>query len=65
MASLEVRVEKLERQLEEARGRKISVTVLDLDPKASATARPISKKPKAQRKEASHVDDLVSDFGFL
>ena len=65
MASLEVRVEKLERQLEEARGRKISVTTLDLDPKASATARPIFKKPKIQRKEASHVDDLVSDFGFL
>ena len=65
VASLEIRAEKLERQLEEARGRKISVTRLDLDFKQTAASHPVNKKPKGQRKEASHVDDLVSDFGFL
>ena len=68
VASLENRIERLERQLEEARGRKISVTMLDLGGQGSsqsATSRPIARKPKAQRKEASHIDDLVSDFGFL
>ena len=61
-------MEKLERQLAEARRRKISVTMLDLDPKQAAlspTYRFISRKPKRQRKETSDVDDLVSDFGFL
>lgn len=68
VSSLEIRVGKLERQLAEARKRKISVTMLDLDSKQSAslaTTRFISRKPKSQRKEASDVDDLVSDFGFL
>lgn len=65
VASLEVRVEKLERQLEEARGRKVSLTTLGLDPSHSVAASPTTKKPKGQRGEASHVDDLVSDFGFL
>ena len=68
VSSLEIRVEKLERQLAQARRRKISVTMLDLDPKQAAlspTYRFISRKPKRQRKETSDVDDLVSDFGFL
>ena len=68
VSSLEIRVEKLETQLAEARRRKISVTMLDLDTKQSTSSpsnRSISRKPKSQRREASDVDDLVSDFGFL
>ena len=68
VASLEIRVEKLEKQLSDARARKISVTMLDLSLQQSApssASRPISRKPKSQRKEAADVDDLVSDFGFL
>ena len=68
VASLETRIEKLERQLSDARERKISVTMLDLNlqqPAPSPASRPVSRKPKSQRKEAADVDDLVSDFGFL
>lgn len=65
VASLELRVEKLEKQLEEARGRKVSLTMPGLNPSHSAAALPITKKADSQRGEASHVDDLVSDFGFL
>ncbi len=75
VAALESRLEKLERRLNQARGRQASVTMRDaqlsgavngsgigsrqLAPIRSSTAR------AAQQKEALNVDDLVSDFGFL
>lgn len=68
VASLESRVEKLEKQISQAKGRQSSVRMLDVDSNASLVApraRFTRKDLKIERKEASVVDDLVSDFGFL
>ena len=75
---LESRVERLEEKIADARARRksSSVHMLDTDtPVASATPRRTSvdtvKAPKqiskraARRKEASDIDELVSDFGLL
>ncbi|KAF1846417.1 Zn(II)2Cys6 cluster transcripitional activator [Cucurbitaria berberidis CBS 394.84] len=74
VATLEARVERLEKKILEARvRRKSSVLMLDMSetstPRRTSAdtlkaARPISKRA-ARRKEASDIDDLVSDFGLL
>lgn len=68
VASLESRVERLEKQISQARGRRSSVRMLDVD-SAESTLTPHVHSSivnrKNERKEASVVDELVSDFGFL
>jgi hypothetical protein len=75
VATLEARLERLEKKLLEAKTRRKSSTALMLDSSESSTPRrtsadtlkpskPISKRA-ARRKEASDIDDLVSDFGLL
>ena len=73
VATLEARVERLERKLQEERVRKKSSIAMH-DPESVPTTRRTSvetvvgKKPNAKavrRKEASDIDDLVSDFGLL
>jgi hypothetical protein len=74
VATLESRVEKLERKIAEARARRKSSSVLMQDSETATprrtsvdtvkAVRPISKRA-ARRKEASDIDELVSDFGLL
>lgn len=75
VATLESRVERMEKRIAEARNRRKSSTVLMLDMSETSTprrtsvdtvkaTRPISKKA-AQRKEASEIDNLVDAFGIL
>jgi hypothetical protein len=74
VATLESRVERLEKRIQEARARrKSSVMMLDMSetstPRRASVdtvkaAKPISKRA-ARRREASEIDDLVSDFGLL
>lgn len=72
MASLESRVEKLEKRIAYARSRKASVAMHDgeeqtvPDRKDSlATIRAAIHGKAARRREAADVNELVSDFGFL
>ena len=75
VAALESKVEKLERKLAQGRNRKASVTMFDtqlsggMDNLANSSRQPTLRRfsggRAAQMKEASNVDDLVSDFGFL
>lgn len=71
VASLESRVERLEKQIELAKARRSSVIILDpylaLPTPAmhEAPTRRIGSGKQSQRKEASDIDDLVADFGFL
>lgn len=75
MAALESQVEKLERRLAQQGQRKASVTMLDTQLSIAVNGpaggmapngtRRFSGGRAAQMKEASNVDDLVSDFGFL
>ena len=67
VASLENRVEKLERQIAQAKARKATANTLDL-----VSAQPLLAPPilthgggRVRRKETQDVNDLVSDFGFL
>ncbi|KAF2738891.1 hypothetical protein EJ04DRAFT_419445, partial [Polyplosphaeria fusca] len=74
VATLESKVERLEKKIAEARARRKSSSVLmhDVDsatPRRTSVdtvkaTRPISKRA-AKRKEASDIDELVSDFGLL
>ncbi|KAH9874757.1 hypothetical protein IAQ61_003947 [Plenodomus lingam] len=75
VATLESKVERLEKRIAEAKARRKSSTVLMLDMSETSTprrssvdtvkpARPISKRA-ARRKEAVDIDNLVSDFGLL
>lgn len=75
VATLEARVERLEKKIAESRNRRKSSTILMLDTSEAPTPRrtsvdtvkapkPISKRA-ARRKEASQIDELVSDFGLL
>ena len=74
VATLESRVEKLEKKIAEARARRKSSSVLmhDVDMSSGrrisdaskALQKPMSKRA-ARRKEALDIDDLVSDFGLL
>ncbi|RFU35968.1 hypothetical protein B7463_g304, partial [Scytalidium lignicola] len=74
VASLESRVEKLERRLAYARSRKESVAMHEADEPPSeppdrkdslATIRAAIHGKAARRREAADVNELVSDFGFL
>lgn len=69
VSSLESRVDKLEKQILQARARRGSVRMADAPTDCSVLtplARfPTTTSPKKERKEASVVDELVSDFGFL
>lgn len=74
VATLEARVERLEKKIAEARARRksSSTAMHDADyatPRRESDAskalhRPLSKRAE-RRKEASDIDDLVSDFGLL
>ncbi len=73
VASLESRVEKLEKRLAFARLRKASVAMHDNDEPIEApdrkdslaTIRAAIHGKAARRREAADVNALVSDFGFL
>ena len=69
VASLETRVEKLEKQIAQAKARKAgSSDLLNVVSSQHFLSAPMPGPPvrgRAQRKEASNIDDLVSDFGFL
>lgn len=68
VASLESRVERLEKHISQAKGRRSSVRMLDVDAGESSLAPNAHSSiinRESERKEASIVDDLVSDFGFL
>lgn len=68
VASLESRVEKLEKQISQFKGRQKSVDMLGLGHLAKTSqlgSNLTFNNRKSQRREASVIDDLVSDFGFL
>ena len=73
VASLENRVEKLERQIAQAKARKVTTNALDMVSAQSLLAPPVlmpsgpggSGEGRVRRKETQDVNDLVSDFGFL
>ncbi|MCJ1428479.1 hypothetical protein MMC29_006389 [Sticta canariensis] len=68
VASLESRVERLQKQILQAKGRRSSVRMLDVNSGESTLTPDVHSSivnRKNERKEASVVDDLVSDFGFL
>ncbi|KAF2204025.1 hypothetical protein GQ43DRAFT_214546 [Delitschia confertaspora ATCC 74209] len=75
VATLEGRVERLEKKIAEAKARRKSSSMVMLDAdsltprvssgeKSRGASKPINKHA-ARRKEASDIDDLVSDFGLL
>lgn len=70
VATLEAKVEKLEKKIAEAQTRrKSSILMNDADaatPRRTSvdTVKPANKRA-ARRKEASNIDELVSDFGLL
>lgn len=73
VATLEARVERLEKKIAEARARRKSSSVLMQDAESATPrrtsvdtvkAKPMSKRA-ARRKEALDIDELVSDFGLL
>lgn len=77
VAALELKIEKLERQLQYARMRKASVA--NHDPDLTTATQPAESARKdsmanireaihrkaARKRENSDVDTLVSDFGFM
>lgn len=71
MAALESRIEKLEKRLAYARLRKASVAMHENDEPdepaqrkdSLATLRAAIRGQAARRREATDVDQLVSDFG--
>jgi hypothetical protein len=74
VASLESRVEKLEKRLAYAKLRKASVAMHDVDGPPTelpdrkdslATIRAAIHGKAARKREAADVNELVSDFGFL
>ncbi|RDW75034.1 hypothetical protein BP6252_06176 [Coleophoma cylindrospora] len=73
VASLESRIEKLERRLAYARSRKASVAMHDIDEPAGepdrkdslATIRAAIHGKAARKRETADMNELVSDFGFL
>lgn len=63
VSSLETRIERLEKQIAQAKARK---SLMDVDALNIAAAHVLLPSGgKARRREASDVDSLVSDFGFL
>ncbi|KAK7703498.1 hypothetical protein SLS57_010937 [Botryosphaeria dothidea] len=71
VATLEARVEKLEKRLQEARSRRqSSVTMTEADVQQTPRPAPSQESSKAKdkaarRKEEADINDLVSDFGLL
>ena len=67
VASLETRVERLEKQLVQAKARKASASASGAQVQLSPESRvsPSVESSGARRQEASDVNDLVADFGFL
>ena len=72
VASLEARIEKLEKRLAYAQQRRSSVSMHEdfsaesPDRKDSlATIRAVIQNTAAKRRETTDVNELVSDFGFL
>ena len=73
VASLESRIEKLERRLAYARARRASVAMHDADEPTEvpdrkdsfATIRAAIHGKAARKRETADVNELVSDFGFL
>jgi hypothetical protein len=74
VASLESRVEKLEKRLAYAKLRKASVAMHDVDGPPTelpdrkdslATIRAAIHGKAARKRETADVNELVSDFGFL
>lgn len=75
VATLEARVERLEKKIAEARARRKSSSILMQDAETATprrtsvdTVKPVRStisKRAARRKEASDIDELVSDFGLL
>lgn len=68
VASLETRVEKLEKQIAQAKARKAASSDALNMVSAPFLSPPMLAPPvhgRVQRREASNIDDLVSDFGFL
>ena len=67
VSSLETRVEKLEKQLFQARTQKASVKAFATQPRPGPESHVASRVESrgTQRNEASNIDDLVADFGFL
>lgn len=68
VATLEARIEKLEKRLQEARSRRrSSVTMTEPDvhqtPRSADASKATDKA--ARRKEEADINDLVSDFGLL
>jgi hypothetical protein len=59
-------VERLEKQLAQTRQRRSSTAMDMFNPRLTVPALHIpSGRRRVQRKEASDVDELVSDFGYL
>ena len=68
VASLENRIEKLEKHVEQARARKAATKTLDVvavPPSLPPISSGRSGGGKSRRKEVQDVNDLVSDFGYL
>ena len=59
VASLESRIERLEKQLAQCKNSK------NVKRPSSSTGRVTSATKRIQKNEASDVDELVSDFGYL
>ena len=66
VASLESKIERLEKQVAQRKQRKSSA-ITDINPMRTlaSDASTVTGRRKSQRREASEVDELVSDFGFL
>lgn len=68
VASLENRIDKLQKQIAEAKARKGTTNGLDVVSTQPPLAPPFllsGGSGRMRRKEAQDVSDLVSDFGFL
>ncbi|KAI9801982.1 MAG: hypothetical protein M1825_003038 [Sarcosagium campestre] len=69
VASLETRVEKLERRLAQAKqassGTQQSISANSPEPRPTRPEMSATKTSRSKREEHSDIDSLVSDFGFL
>ena len=66
VASLESKVERLEKQVAQRKQRRSSTTTdINFMRTLASDASTASGRRKSRRKEASEIDELVSDFGFL
>ena len=67
VASLESRIEKLEKKLAQARRRKSSVTMTGMTSALSETAPSASQLSSraAKKRETEDMEELVSDFGYM